>query len=1335
MKRFLLFGLSAFMAQSILLAQEPGEPTAPVFGPEDPKVIFMQDFEPSSEGMTAEQAWEEWQQLEIDQIDELTYYKRQGSGTLSGTNIYNGSTDWEIAYVRTDSVMKLTNGIWGNVGEDKFSIQTDGFNTERASAFKAYAEDGGDYFFRYTSANGSGAANYSNGVVPNYSRNLFVRGLPIEDNTSYRLTVFVKARSVATVNKTTPTFYADVMRGYFNSEKPFSMDQASGSGKFEYTKSDFTGEWEKITFMTYYLNDSIADCFMYGDGYWWDGGWTWNHEDGNTYRYIKQPDKFFTRLSFASDSTEFEIDNLSLTKSWIAGAQHASNMLRVDFGYETNLKDLAKAAYAETNISSVELPGEYFDVYGKLEDDWWPIEIASAEYHDDGYMYMWSMDLEDGTPNLFEYYDSVIVNFTNPVDNDAICLKYTGSLYPNALDAEWVANGKKVMNFVNERSTLNPNIMEDKNGKPVYSMKQLPPVITELPYENGSFGLKSIDEITVGMSKEIQFDDQGELSEYAFLRVTKSGFKEIWTVKESTESSATFVRSTADIAKNGSLSGTLQFEFVALKGEATDYRTPNPVVNYDFGEFDTNPDPNPAPIMKTNFGSEYDLQCIPLGYNVWDGVLSFADGKGYRTSGIKSRLYPTVPDDENGQATTGFYLSSRGQAAGGHLYYGFDDHDSLKLKLAPGSYNLNFRAAQWDGYPIPITVSIFPRSATDNPQTNPVSDENRIMLGTFTPTVTATSGNIQNSNPESRTWPNEPFSFSFTISKDDYYVIEWHSAMGESGNAKSYGGMMMTDFNITPGLGLSYSYVIKLNQAVADAEAMLESAAENKYRGADYDAFKVVIDEYKTWQNTAPSKYDAATALVKDATKQMELRMDTVNLFYTTETNAFAKLAEYADSEDGYNNLATYKSLDSLCTANEEWDCSQKTSGELTAEIKEYNDVVAALDARIELIGKYNGRIDEIKALIDAEDAHKEYEQYEAMVAYHAEALEYNRIEPSNDELDAEYIMATDVKNAYTFRIDGSQAGSVQIRELFTLAETLGYEFGGKRDSIEEVVFAMEALDSAMYNVLREASILQLYKKLATTTYKDTLNLDITPIIPNYNIVTTATTDQFVNSNGKWRISAGTNTAAIPAWNVSFAGANWQSGAWYPGKAAMDWGSDAHTFIAGVHFEPNTTGSATVTVPGLPAAIYSAKMILNQNNISNSRIDAVSDSVTIEVKGTKSTGKQTFTAENVWVPKKSDLKISYTITGASGSGHVDVTSAGLVLVCADSTVDYTEYIAAQEAKLSELVTFVPVATQSIDVQYFNLSGVQIVAPKSGEIVIRRTLLGNGKVKTEKVFVK
>ena len=1364
MKKIYLLFSSAVLASLPIMAQEK-----PAATPDDPEVVFTQDFESDQEGLSAQEAWQQWQDEERGRITEITYYSRSGTGQVSKVDIYDGSDDWKIAGVRTDSIIILQNGVVpsnnekdkanGIFNNDKYGLVADGANVDRSQAFAKYGEDGGEYYFRYTSACADGADGYgaySNGVTERYRRDLFVRGLDIQDNSSYRLTLYIKARQLA---GTAPTFYADVMRGYSNSEKPFSLDLANGSPKFEYDKKSFNGTWEKVTFMTYYLNDSIADGFVYGDGYYWaTDEWTWNVGD-KTYNYIKQPDKFFVRLSFASDSTEFEIDNISLTKSWIGGVEHADNMIRVDFGYETNLKDLAKAAFAETGIAAVELPGRYFSVYGYYGDEdlagWYPVDIASAEYHDDGYMYMWSQDVWDDEDNMwrinpFDIYDSILVSFVNPVDNDKICLKYTGKTYPCALDADWVAAGKTVKNFSNEVSKLNPNIKYDKYGKLVTSMKEVPPVVQKVPFENGSFGLTSFDSITVGMSRLIEFDNIGETSELAFLRVTKSGVKEIWTVSSygTNDSTATFVRSAADKAK-GALNGTYLFEFINLKGAGTAYRVPNPTLNYEFGIIDTNPDPNPQPVFASNFAANphANSQCVPEGLIIWDGNTNFEKGKGYVT-GTKSRMYPTNPSPANGNTKIGFYLSARGSEDGGHLYYGYgiNDTDTLTLKLNPGSYNLNFRAANWDGYTpeVPISVYIYPRSASANPQLNPVADEDKISLGTFAPSIAAKSGNIQKQNGAQPDWENEPFSFPFTITKQDYYVIEWVAAMGESGNAKSYGGMIMTDFNITPGLGLSYAYVIKLNNAISDAKAKLASADADKYRGDDYTSFEGIIGQYENWQSTAPSQYDATVALVKAATADMQLRMDTVDLFYTTYDKVIAKLAEFDDDTLGYTDLAAFIALETLAEENEDYDCSTKTSAELTASIAEFDDAIKALDTRLELMGKFEGKLDQAEALIAAADAHKEYTEFAVLESAYATAAAFDQITPTDAEYTEGYLDLCEGINTYLSRVDGVIAFSRQAKELFALADTLGYQFGGKKDSIKAVVAALEVRDVELENVLREAAILQIlkiYNEADAEKIAKLQNFNVSALIPNYFLYNEAQVDRDMekNSSGKWRIKSGENKTAFPGWTISSTG-----GSWTPttvkvgeGDGFIEWDIDGHAFAGGLRGTPTARGTITTTIAGLPQGYYWFGLYA-QNQTSGVNFTFKTDSVNLSGNiGEKWAGNKKWNYKEVGqdsIMVAGDIQFQINQTSQSNS-EFDIRYFILRLRGLDANYDYAAAVQAQEAKLEDLITFADASASEVSVQYYNLAGVEIDSFKQGEIIICKTTLSDGSVVVDKILVK
>jgi len=1360
MKKFYLFA-GALLATMPLVSQDL------VRYPSDPKVIFTQDFE-VEDGVDPNEAWDLWCNTAVDTIKEITYFNKIATSSVSGANIYDGSKDYEVFMVRKDSIIPLKNGVVTSnnksdkanaiyANEDYGLVFDGGQDQERNAAFAEYGENGGKYYFSYTSADATGADTYSSSAhkVDNYRRNLFVRGLNIEDESSYRLTFYIKATPKA---KVAPYFYADIMRGYYNSEKPFSMglvsdaDNYQYNNRFEFEKTDFNGQWQKVTYMTYYLNDSIADGYVYRHGYYWYNDWNWRPSDaeleaagktlkaGDTLTCINQPDKFFVRLSFSSDSTEFLLDNMSLTKSWIGGVEHHNDMIRVDFGYETNLKELAKKAEDETGIAAIELGGEYFAVWGyrKRTNSWTKVEINSAEYHDDGYMYMWTKPYTDPstgkvTPSLFSVYDSVRVSFTNP-DDDALCLKYNGKLFPTALDVEWIKAGKKVHDFTNELSTPNPNI-----DRGVYSMKNLPPKVSSLPYEDGSFGLEPINSITVNFTRKLEFDDAGETSALGWLRVTKSGVKEIWKISESTDSTTTYVRDAKDIEK-GDLSGDYTFEFLNIKGEGTDYGK-NVTMSLGFGSFEHNPDAELDALYETDWRAENDVQSVPKGITIWDGNTTFAAGTGTGKSiGSKSRLYYTDPEQSNG-FNCGMYFSSRGASAGGHVFFGYDD--AYPMTLTKGVYSLSFSASNWDGYEgCDVTIYVYPKSATANPQLSPIDAASKIKVGTFKPVANSTSSNVQVYTAPYGVWSQEPYEFAFAVAADGDYILEFNSAMGESGNAKSYGGAMISNFKICASPGLSYPYVTKLNKTVNAALEMIdEIGSEDMYLGKQFETLEDIADfySYENWEDTKPSAYLAAAAAVQAEIDKMQLRVDTVNLFYTTEENVDAKLTEF-DEDDmlEYVDLEAYTTLYNHLDNNIDWDCSEKTNAEITAEIKLYEAEIKALDARMELIGKFDDKVKQIKDSID-NSVYKFFDEFASMKQTYEDIMDVvDRIADSDSLLTVYYNTLCESFNTFIFKPETLEAQTRQIKELYNFAIGMGYDFGDKKDEIKTTVENLQTSDPGLENVLREASILQVYKALAANSDTIAEGLDVSVLIPNYFMATKAEAgvNMRKNSSGKWVVNSSPNTTVIPEWTVTFAGSYGSSGSCYPGREAMDWENDGHEFIAGFHFENNTTGSASTTVKGLPAGIYTVNVEMIQNNLSNSKYNIVTDSVSSEEKGSKSTSPKTYSKTDVLVPAGSDLTITYTITGASGSGHVDIAGAGLILTGAQVSADYAKLIADQENKVNEAILFAdaPVADE-IEVQYFSLGGIQIDAPKAGEIVIKRSILSNGESVSEIELIK
>ena len=233
-------------------------------------------------------------------------------GKEGGIIIYNG-------VMLTDDKADIDNRKYRN---DDYAIVTE--NTQaRAEAFEKWGQDGGEKAFHFVSAgrynaDGTSAVGSSdNKYTDDYRRNLFVRlKNVIEPETSYRVTFYVKAKSTTASSGYSPRLHAGLYRGYFHSEKPFTMgmEDDNDHNKFKteitYEKTEFSGDWEKVTFMDYYLNDSIADYYMLSSGYWWSDSWTWKAADNGTEESISRISSSSVCLSVLTQQTSWLITSL-----------------------------------------------------------------------------------------------------------------------------------------------------------------------------------------------------------------------------------------------------------------------------------------------------------------------------------------------------------------------------------------------------------------------------------------------------------------------------------------------------------------------------------------------------------------------------------------------------------------------------------------------------------------------------------------------------------------------------------------------------------------------------------------------------------------------------------------------------------------------------------------------------------------------------------------------------------------------------------------------------------------------------------------------------------------
>ena len=1374
MRKFYLFLAGAFLALPLVAQNEP------IRNPQtDPKVIYEQNFEDD---------FDAWSKAVVDTINGLNYFKNWNNpGTL--TFQYWSDAKWRTGFIHRDTLIELRNGVMltdnaKDIADQKFKDDVytivkdaEGDFSRKKALDEVYGINSGNSFFRFVSSKIDNLdSGKETGGVANYRRNLFIRALPIEDNSSYRVTMYLKA-TPAKPDSIMPKFSTEVMRGYFSSEKQFSMGYENDNNNYKYNNTfnyekEFTDEdtsWVKVTYMTYYLNNEVANNYCYSNGYYdtWHNYWKWvfpkasDPSKKDSLDVILQPNKFFVRISFRSDLTTFDLDNISITKSTIGGIQHTGNLIRVDFGYQTNLKDQATAAKVRTNIPAVELPGQFFTVrgYKASTNKWQKIGISTAEYHDDGYLYMWAKPGAGGQTIKFESYDSVLVSFTNPVgvEYDTLSLKYTGSTFPNALDVDWIKAGKRVFDFTNEVSSPNPVI-----AKGVYPLKQYPVVIRPNgePYEDGSFGLDpNLQSLKLTLSKKLDYnEDEDGSSEKAFCQVFKNGvLTEVWPVSESTDTYTIFKRKNTATP----LSGDYTFKFVQLKGVSGDTAYGDDIVlNYHFGSFDKNPQlvvyaqsDWRSHLTDFTFGGSATSRPLPDNIYMHSGHSNdeFVKGEGTQSklygdkSGTKLGLYP-LKDDTMIIAGTKvpdncfFYLSSRKSPKTGNLY-------SIE-HLNAGLYEISFKFAGRSSLDYPMKLYFYAKPAGDLENGNSKgfavleAVANKTVLEKGRKPVKADMGE----GGFSQAWKDgtETLTYKFVVETEGDYVFEWVS----TGSTSHY-GVAIGNYWITNSGDLSFGPVQNLNKTIALAQAKIESITLDKYKGAAFEALKAsktAGDGFIQATITAnkghqPKYYAAQVKSMEDAIEVMQQHMDTVDLFYT----AFDTVSKAVTAKASMAEVDAYKKLKALKEQYSSYNCQTKTNKEISDDADILNAAVKNLNTRIADTEDYAKLLERTKKIIDSsfvlfnkptkfsgKSLFEHDTLNQAYVIAESKKTTINTL--SDDEFFGYYDGLVDLTNAYLAAMDLTVVRTKQIHELYALADSLGYDFGNKKDSIASLIDDLTISfkrDSELEKVLREAAILQMYKKLAAGAKLD--SLDVSALVPNYFMYTPGIigTDVRKNSSGIYVFKA-SPSEAIPGWTVTFGGTA------YPGfEEVKEWAEDGREFMAGVHFNNYQTGAVATKIEGLPEAYYTVRMNMKQNNLSNGYIKAVTDSTTLDVKQAKGTNPAVFKLDSVRVTTGSALEFSYYIK-SQGSGAVEVKGMELMFLSKDSKVDYSTLIAAQQAKLDSMITFVApvvVAAEPIAVQYYNLNGTPVVTPEPGKIIIRRTILSNGKSVAEKILVK
>jgi hypothetical protein len=256
-----------------------------------------------------------------------------------------------------------------------------------------------------------------------------LRNLPIEEQTSYRFTYWIKGSNTYDIGAGEENCQINTspMQGVdFTDTDIFGADNA----RYGRNESGFDPEnWTKKTVMFYY--ETVE---MYQE--YWDGARPdWGGE--------VLPEEYFFLFNFFTPGT-FHVDDIELWESTIGGIYFNANTVVVDFGYEI---DIASLGLNEGN-PTLDFPKDALSVSVNGAN----ANISYASLQNDARLYI-------ALTQQLDPADNVEVDFYNPIGDPDKILLYSSNLRPEAFDPN--SNGE-VLNFYAEPGEHDETIEESE---------------------------------------------------------------------------------------------------------------------------------------------------------------------------------------------------------------------------------------------------------------------------------------------------------------------------------------------------------------------------------------------------------------------------------------------------------------------------------------------------------------------------------------------------------------------------------------------------------------------------------------------------------------------------------------------------------------------------------------------------------------------------------------------------------------------------------------------------------------------------------------------------------
>ncbi|WP_288287307.1 hypothetical protein [uncultured Prevotella sp.] len=568
-------------------------------------------------------------------------------------------------------------------------------------------------------------------------------------------------------------------------------------------------------------------------------------------------------VSFYFDNIEFGTDLGGTNPLSAVKVTACSDVVRIDFGGTTNMKELVKAAPTKTLI--------YDNSAVAITVDGEPIDIVSVEGSEDGNLYIF-VD--------YEFYsgEEMKVAFKNPEDAAHRLLFAAG---------KW--EGEPVPEISGLVASYDENLGEEGHSSYLYGE----PALQEIVPEQGSFNLPvDFKEFTVTFNQPVLVSSV----------VAKLGSEDLTASAADEYSKVIKLTRTSE----ATLSGAKNLVISAAVGHAgKDFGLANDiVVKYSFGPVDA------SAKAETIYASNFTGDGTDANGAGWKVTADNQAGMQDASSGSGNRLQ----HGQSGYAADVLYLAQRSAAAGIALYGTVDDH---KLTLEGGkTYHLTLKSAQWDAYPASgsnrsLRAQILTEAAVDA-ETGSVIDETGILAEEFK----AVDGRLK----EDKEFTS--FDIEFTPEADGNFVIRLVVGNSE-GNPAGYGdGNAIADVKVqfipdVLGIVETQQLADALQSAKDNRDAILTANAENeidkeRYSGDDLTALSNLIADIEANMSgyTAPSVYVAKSEELAAAAKAANDHKTACDNYDTNIKKAVDHVAKNAENK--FKETQVNKNLEAI---------------------------------------------------------------------------------------------------------------------------------------------------------------------------------------------------------------------------------------------------------------------------------------------------------------------------------------------------------------------------------------------------------------------------------------